>query len=1260
MSAPATSSEVFELLNRLSEDFIHRLRNDEHPSADEYTTAHPELADRIRRLFPALVAVEQAGSAACPGSTDEVARQSSLPRQLGNYQLLRELGRGGMGVVFEAVQAPLGRHVALKVLAGHAPTDLAVERFRREAEVAAGLHHTNIVSVFEAGQDGDTHYYAMQYIPGCSLHQAIEQLRARRPAGSISPADTAVPSPTVVPQSDHPGGLTILHPHLPRRDYYRRVAELGVQAASALAHAHEHGVYHRDIKPSNLLLDVTGIVWVTDFGLVKTPDGDLTGTGAMVGTLRYLAPERLAGQCDGRSDIYSLGLTLYELLTFEPAFPETDQAQLIQAIPDREPVPPRHRDSGIPRDLETVILKAVHKAPARRYQMAEAMADDLRRFLAGEPIRARRRGLLERTWGWAQRHPAPASLCCAAALVVALLIWMTRDALHHSNEMAGALSQSQRSEERARAGETKALLAKRRSDHLAAELRFAGALSQAAEGNVDRALFEMVEALRLAPEDATTESFRRAVRMNLTAWWAQTARLRFAFRLPGKMPDGPYPCAGVDARAGFVSAVGSKGTFVTFGPDLHIREWAFADGRSVGQPFRLPTDQRYDLPFSVSPDGRWLATWGKGSQWFALDTGDAAPGRVHHDSSAGPLAGEVTYPIFTTDPAVFVTSGDDPDDVGFYRFWDTDTKKEYRLTLRLGSGDGYRVIRGEDDTPTLIVARAGEGVHAPSHLEIWNLLTGKSRTPPIPLPAWVANTGGFVCLPRGESLRGPKWLDWNGLIHRWDLATGQPTGRAWQLPIATWYRFLTANDSVLVTHGRDTRVRLFDIDAGRQLGGSLSVPSVHVPDAHPLSLGLAVAPDGTTLVTIGRDGIVRGWDVKHLVGQATAARNQAPCHFPTSPTQTPAGSVVALSADGGRAFFGGADIGQIVDTRTGESVGPPRRHNQLNAAALSPDGTCLATATVYSPREEPSVVQIWDADGGGPVFTHRPPGHIHGLRFSPDGRLLAVGYLGGIAVLDTQRKQVRHTLREARCALDLAFSPDGHRLAVGYRGGYGGYGAGVRVWNLETGKPAGPLRNAWSWWSPAQPLGFVAGGDTVVVLDPDGRKLTRLDLDNGTYRAIDLDVQLPYRLATATASPFVAVSNGSGAIEIWDALKVRRHRVISSGVDVLQLQLSAEGKTLAAVCSDDSVRLWDTETGFPLGPPLYHPSPVGAVTFSRDGRELTAAVRSGRLYRWPLPEPMSGTAAECERTLETWLGITYTNGDGVLLAPEAWTARGRP
>src|SRR5207237_7039345 len=191
--------------------------------------------------------------------------------------------------------------------------------------------------------------------------------------------------------------------------YYRSVAQIGLQVASALSYAHRQGVIHRDIKPSNLLLELEGRVWVADFGLAKTEAEPLTGSGDLVGTLRYMPPERFRGWSDPRSDIYSLGLTLYEMLALKPAFEETDQARLVHHVLQLDPPPLRKLDRQISRDLATIVTKAIDKEPGRRYQTADELVEDLQRFIEDRPVQARQSGPLERTWRWCKRNPALAT-----------------------------------------------------------------------------------------------------------------------------------------------------------------------------------------------------------------------------------------------------------------------------------------------------------------------------------------------------------------------------------------------------------------------------------------------------------------------------------------------------------------------------------------------------------------------------------------------------------------------------------------------------------------------------------------------------------------------------------------------------------------------------------------------------------------------------------------------------------------------------------
>src|SRR5207248_1604635 len=224
--------------------------------------------------------------------------------------------------------------------------------------------------------------------------------------------EPAAGAPAVWGPAVLPGGtpLSSVESSGRRLPYFRSVAQIGRQAAQGLAYAHSRGIVHRDIKPSNLLLDTDGVVWITDFGLAKAEDDGLTATGDILGTLRYMAPERFRGEGDARADIYALGVTLYELLTLRPAYDSSDRLKLIEKIKAQEPPWPRSIDGRIPRDLETIVLKAIDRDPNRRYQSADAIAEDLRRFLADEPIKARQVSTTERYWRWARRNPAIALL----------------------------------------------------------------------------------------------------------------------------------------------------------------------------------------------------------------------------------------------------------------------------------------------------------------------------------------------------------------------------------------------------------------------------------------------------------------------------------------------------------------------------------------------------------------------------------------------------------------------------------------------------------------------------------------------------------------------------------------------------------------------------------------------------------------------------------------------------------------------------------
>jgi tetratricopeptide (TPR) repeat protein len=509
------------------------------PDLEGLLAEHARIADRLRACLAGLRLVKGGaegleGTAAAEGRA-EVAAGTPL----GDFRLLREVGRGGMGVVYEAEQLSLGRRVALKVLPFAGALDARqLQRFKNEAQAAAHLQHQNIVPVHFVGCDRGVHYYAMQFIDGRTLAAVIAELRRERGGGrrpgldATTPYAPQPPAPSSVEGIGMPeaaarvtsverpaAGETVTGSITPgsglsRAAYGRWVARLGEQAAQALEHAHQLGVIHRDIKPGNLLLDGRGNLWITDFGLAHCQSqAGLTMSGDLVGTLRYMSPEQALAKrvvVDHRTDIYSLGTTLYELLVLEPAYRGKDREELLRQIAFEEPRPPRRLDRAIASELETIVLKALAKNPDERYQTAQELADDLRHYMEDRPIRARRPGLVKRMRKWCRRHKALVGSAAAVLLVAALLaggvgLWWMEKRAAAVGEAQAALRQAEELTADERWPE--ALAAVRRAKVVLAGTA-AGELRQAAE-QLDRDL-EMarrLEEARLADTVVKDEHF---------------------------------------------------------------------------------------------------------------------------------------------------------------------------------------------------------------------------------------------------------------------------------------------------------------------------------------------------------------------------------------------------------------------------------------------------------------------------------------------------------------------------------------------------------------------------------------------------------------------------------------------------------------------------------------------------------------------------------------------------------------------------------
>jgi serine/threonine protein kinase/WD40 repeat protein len=1037
-----SANEDRDPFDAVAESFLERYRAGERPSVTEYAERYPELAEQIRDLLPALVALEKAG----PKLEEPRPPAPPLPERLGGYRILRKIGHGGMGVVYEAEQEALGRHVALKVLPFTQHLEQTFrERFQREAQAAARLHHRNIVPVFGAGEQDGLHYYVMQYIQGRGLDQVLREVKDLRAAqtdriaaaqprseftasmaeGLISGRFAATELPLredanstgarpTVGAADAPSTLA----GQSRTDYYRGVARVGVQAAEALAYAHQQGIMHRDVKPSNLLLDAQGTIWITDFGLAKVEGSSaLTRTGELLGTLRYMAPERFQGVSDRRGDVYGLGMTLYELLALRPAFEDSDRGRLMMRMGSEQPCVLRRWDPKVPRDLETIVLKAIAPEPARRYQTAGELAEDLHRFLADRPIRARRTSLTEHIGRWCRRNPVVAGLSAAVAVLLVVLGvgFFVTDLLRQERDKA--LVSQERAERAER--ETKIF------SHLwqATALRRSGA-----SGQRFQCLDEIGQALELNP----SQELRQQLRTEAIGALA-LPDLYLAKQWPGFPPGSES--VDFDDRLEVYARTDEQG-------NCSVRQ--VADDREV---VLLPGWGKRTVP-CLSRDGRFVAVFGDGrlqvwtlagsqpkllleesdnpvfyvdfrpdGQWLALAHGDgsisvyelATRRQVYHLKPSG-IRRQVGVALHPTEPTVAAYSYLD-------RCVQVRDLRTGEIQAEVGHAHGFVHAAWSPDGRTLA---AGGGDD--ESIFIYDARLNLVR-------ALVARAGGLRVSfnHAGDRLIS---VGWGGVVQLWDVITGQllfslpgsigvPSG----MPSLRFSR----DDQWLAVAISGNQLGIWKVGAGRDFRTVVRdgkpkhahYYSVAVCSKQPELLAVAMSdgvgfwnlntgaelhflerafvnqvlfePSGT-LLTLEEDSGVFRWRVGGDLASPGGLRLDPPekLAFP------PGGVAISQSRDGRVLAM---SVRRLVERKQWAGTWvlhadqPPRRLEDAEPdaahVAVSPDGRWVASA-----KHLGDTLKIWDLQSGGLVRRLKQGGGNGYCQFSPDGKWLATGLDG--------------------------------------------------------------------------------------------------------------------------------------------------------------------------------------------------------------------------------------------------------------------------
>jgi WD40 repeat protein/serine/threonine protein kinase len=1180
------SEAVLDLIYR---EVLLRTERGEQPQLQEYAGRFPSLTQALGPLFEVHRALESdtppnpSVSENDPTLCTEPGEAPAFLEELSGYELLERLGQGGMGVVYKARQKSLNRTVALKmVLAGAHASPQERARFGLEAEAVAKLAHPNIVHIHEVGEHDGRPFLSLEFVEGGSLDKKL--------GGAPQPA--------------------------------REAARLIEGLARAVHHAHLQGVVHRDLKPANVLLTASGTPKITDFGLARLAAGSgHTRSGDVLGTPSYMAPEQAAGRNSAvgpATDVYALGATLYELLTGRPPFRADHAIETLRQVVEQEPVAPTRLQPNVPHDLETVCLKCLHKAPAKRYASAEALADDLQRFLDGRPILARQTPTWERGLKWARRKPALAALyAVSTAALVAVLIysfWL-RVALTDANEQRNA---AQRALEEKRQQLVQARLAE--GTRLLEDFDWLGALVPFAEA----AKLDQADPRRAAMHRLRLSLILRQC-PRLVQFWSHKAEVRHA----EFSPDGRH----------VLTVVGTLG-----------RLWEVATGKEVA---RFSHDREVRAA-ALSVDGRRLVT---AADDRTIRIWETATGRLV--ARLPPLEGDVLKIVFVAGADQVAAATRRAENEVRIQVWDVTSGKSVSPAVEAPTGVLFDVAFSADGRRALTAGASPA---------VWDVMQARS----------LVEATGFSLVTAARFDTNGRLVgaaDVTGVVRVWEAASGKLVASVQHAPPVRHLAF-SPDSRFLITGGVDGVARVWHLPAGGLAAELRHGPAfTHAvsqvafsPDGrhHVLVAGAdntarvwagprpatpllrhservthaSFSPDGRLVLAACADGTVRLWDL--AAGRLTVP----PLEHDDTVTH------VAFDPSGRRVVTAGTDrTVRVWDAALGRPLGQPLVHRfPVRYAALNDKGR-VVTATEDNVRGEGEAC-VWDAATGNLVFQRATAQKVQGVTPTDRGvgrawfgfngdYLLALSGIGTAQVWDTATGKPVTGVLEHRSSVNAAsFSPDGRRLLTNtFLPDHT-----VRLWEAG-GRPLAELYrrlrpdNTAAVWEVATGKKLVAVGEPgsavgfrYMVFSLNGSQLIAISegaaeiRDAATGQVVRRFRKAGTALTCAALSPdgrILATTSEDRTAQLWDAA--------TGGAISTPRHFQHAGQTLAPLFSPDShlvvlsspggVRVWDAATGEPMSPPLLHATDVESVAFSPNGRVLlTGSDRAARAWRLDVDE----------------------------------------